>query len=189
MRIKIFRVWALVLVLFMAACQSTPDSEIVVNKNQENLIDKAADPSKGTGMLAEKLGVPAEFKLESKTAGKLKLQANAKVIVPEANQIPILRVKASDFSQEQVKAYFDYLCKGLVMNKSKTEITKSEIEERILQFQKEIADSTSNKQQKESLEKEVKRLQEQYEVAPESIPDVPADGMLGDWRNEKSLYR
>lgn len=170
---------ALIMVIPLMACQATPDVAVVGNKDQNNMIDKATQSGGVTGTVKERTKAPENFKTTAKTDGKMSVESDAKVVVPNVNKVPIKRVDAANFSAEQVKAYFDYLCKGVDMYNEKAEMTKAEVEEQILWIQKLIADDkSSDDSYKKSLKQELDKLKEQHKTAPETVPDVKADGLL-----------
>ena len=102
-------------------CQQTPEAPIMVQKDADTFIEKAqaapetANPDQSPSLRAQ-TGA-AEWVEYSETAldGRLAIQVNAPVILPDAAAMPVLRVKAVDFSEEIAKAFFDKLCGDDVM--------------------------------------------------------------------------
>lgn len=110
---------ALMAVVFaLAACQSTPDKPVVVQKDMEQMIEKAdaSDAAEETpGMtIKERVGAPETFVYEN-TKGNFTVNANAPVFVPDADSMPIIRVRQGEFTQEQVSAYWDALVGDTVL--------------------------------------------------------------------------
>lgn len=179
MKNRVFVSITLLLVLLMTACQPTPESQIVKNKDQGQLIDKASDTNNMSSSLEDRADAKGEFKLEPKSYGTLKIQADAKIFMPDAKKLPIVRVEAADFSQEQITAYFDYFCSGLEMYKERSQTIKSDIEFQILR-NKELIAATMGEDKKfeENMLAQIERLEEAYAAAPESIPDERSDGTI-----------
>lgn len=112
----------------VAACQKTPESPIVIGKNLDRLLEKA----QGTENMSEKttqprtetseheanifitnLGIPQNLKLESISAkGKLLVHTDASIILPQADKIPIARVKMSRLANDTVKRLVEVLFEG-----------------------------------------------------------------------------
>ncbi len=107
------------LTIFMAlpsftACQKTPESPIVVGNNTEQMIKNAQRETDNTQTnrpeanavdLYTRLGAPEVYsgELVSK-GGRLHVFADAKVFLPE-NEMPIVRVKPTEFTKEQAQNY------------------------------------------------------------------------------------
>ena len=112
----------------VAACQKTPESPIVIGKNLDRLLEKA----QGTENMSEKntqprtetsehetnmfimnLGIPQNLKLESISAkGKLLVHTDASIILPQADKMPIARVKMSRLANDTVKRLVEVLFEG-----------------------------------------------------------------------------
>lgn len=101
------------LTLFMlistAACQPTPEQDIVVGKDTDRLIENAAKdtsapfPSDASGCdLYERIGAPETYSAELVSkGGKLTVHVDADVELPDC-EIPIYRLRATEFNAEQV---------------------------------------------------------------------------------------
>ncbi len=96
------------------ACQKTPESPIVLGNNTEQMIENAQRETDNTQMnrpeanavdLYTRLGAPEVYsgELVSK-GGRLHVFADAKVFLPE-NEMPIVRVKPTEFTKEQAQNY------------------------------------------------------------------------------------
>ena len=117
-----------VMAIGAAACQKTPESPIVIGKNLDRLLEKA----QGTENMSEKttqprtetseyetnifimnLGIPQNLKLESISAkGKLLVHTDASIILPQADKMPIARVKMSRLANDTVKRLVEVLFEG-----------------------------------------------------------------------------
>lgn len=146
---------ALMFLGLLCGCQKTPDESIVVGKNLDQLLEKAqatadvtSDTAKSEEALVEdkqdtiitSLGVPESLKEEIASAqGKLHVYTDASISLPQADELPITRVKMSCFTNdtaEQIvetlftgaqtisddlsllpKTYYDNIVKDLIANK------------------------------------------------------------------------
>ena len=174
--------------VFLTACQPTPEEKIVVGKDQEEMIAAAVQtPPPGQEEesipLAERLGVPERYVAES-TKDKLIIKADAQVVFPDTENVPMYRVTAADFTQEQtdrfIKALFgdeplyEYQAGMKVM-------TKAEIEEMLLIWRQRKASTKgefSTEEGQEWCESVIEIFEKQYQTAPEENNVVPSDGKL-----------
>ena len=127
-----------VMALGAAACQKTPESPIVVNKNAENLIEKAAGDS--TGPLREQVLAPDVMDIETKTE-HFSVIAHAAVKLPQTDTIPMILVKKGMFSQETVNRLWQMLIGDRAMYRPHTDAdrTKEELEQAIILKQSDIS--------------------------------------------------
>lgn len=175
---------ALMVSSLLTGCRHTPEAPIVVQKDADTFIEKAQATPELDGQiqlpsLREKTRAE-EYVEYSETAldGRLAIQVDAPVILPDAAAMPVLRVKAVDFSEEIAKAFFDKLCGGDVMMDASIRRTKSEIEKEILENEKlkmseEYIDDPVGQKQFDLINAELKK---QYLTAPESSDPVQVDG-------------
>ena len=100
--IVITLVGAICLLLF-AGCQATPKKPAVMGKDLEQMLALATSEQETAGSLEERLDVPKrdESYVED-TKSKFKVTIDADIILPEADAIPIIRVKAQPFGQPMV---------------------------------------------------------------------------------------
>lgn len=167
---------ALMVSSLLTGCRHTPEAPIVVQKDADTFIEKAQATPELDGQiqlpsLREKTRAE-EYVEYSETAldGRLAIQVNAPVILPDAATMPVLRVKAVDFDQEIAKAFFDKLCGDDVMMDASIRRTKSEIEREILENEKlKISeDYIDDSQAQEMFDQMNAELKKQYLTAPES---------------------
>lgn len=102
----------------LVACQATPEKPAVVKKDTERLIEQAAgtkETETGTTKIGvTQLGIP-EGRATYETAelsGKLKITADAEVIVPDTDAMPIVKASQGLFTQEQITGMFNLLFPG-----------------------------------------------------------------------------
>ena len=88
MKKMISAILALGILLTLAACQATPDEELIVQKDTERMVEQAADESAGTKV--SKLKVPDGNYIYSTSVadGRLTINVDASVTVPESEKIP-----------------------------------------------------------------------------------------------------
>ena len=119
---------ALAILFLLTACQATPDAPIVVQKDMEQMLEKAQGteniPEKSTQPRTETsehkasifitiLGIPQNLKLESISAkGKLLVHTDASIILPQADKMPIASVKMSRLANDTVKRLVEVLFVG-----------------------------------------------------------------------------
>ena len=183
---RIFIILAAVVIIFsLAACQTTPDDPVVIQKDLEQMIEKAQETEsvlETPGIsLREQTDAPETLTLEN-TEGNFTLSVDAAVTVPDADKMPIIRVKAGEFLQEQVSAMWDALVGDTVMVEPQTQMTKSEIEEQLVIYRRSLARLDQNEPGYEEslgmLEGTITYLESIYEAAPEVIEEKPADSTL-----------
>lgn len=174
--------------LLPAGCQPTPEQPIVMQKDMEQMLEKAQDTqSPGQEQtLAERYGIPERLTEEwSGADGKLSIRIDAPITVPE-HAMPIVRVRAEGFSQETATALFHHFMDGktaMTYNPGPHVMTKADIEATILLYKQQIADGTIEAQQMmtpEEAEEEIRRLEEEYRTAPAAADDEPvvSDGAM-----------
>lgn len=172
---------AVLLLMSMAACQATPDKDIVIGKSLDDMIDKATETSEsnqsasGT-MLKEKLGAMDTYTKELQaTNAKVMINVDAKVIIPEATAAVVQRVEKNKFTQDQVDVLIEQLVKGKIYTGDSYQLTKSEIQNQILKMQAAIAKEADAKD-KNMEEAILEDLQWQLETAPETVTKTPSSG-------------
>jgi len=171
------------LLCVFCGCQKTPETPIVVGKNQKTMIEKAKEKQETTEKpkeeteelveepeiseeeirLRETLGIPERY-VKTMESDKLKVVIDAEVNVPAKSKFPIARVKGVNFTQEQVTAFYDALCGDVLMYPAE-EMTKEEIEARVIEFQQKIA-SAKDENEAKLWEEAIKEEQKYYADAP-----------------------
>ncbi len=181
----------LLLTLVMAACQSTPQDSIVKGKNLDKMIDEATKPTASQtaaqgNNLAAKLGAATNYTKELVDAkGKVKIHVNANVVIPDAQSVSVQRVERWNFTQEQVDTLVKQLVKGELFSGDDFKMTKSEIQQKILEIQaaQSKLDPNSNeslnpKSGKQMMEYQLADLQEQLKTAPDTVTKTPITSKL-----------
>lgn len=96
-----------ILFLALIGCQPTPDMPVIVGKDSAALLEKAEVREEASAPinLAERLDIPITYSTELKSkGGQLTVYVDASVIVP-SSEIPIIRVKPTDFSIQQIERF------------------------------------------------------------------------------------
>lgn len=164
-----------------AGCQKTPESPIVVGKDQQIMIEKAAEtlpPEVEKLPLTERYAVKEHLeKSVTELDGKLVIEVDADISVPAVDKLPIVTVKPANFSQDTIYALFGILCGDTAMYRGRNEYTKAEIDEILVTLKKELAE-TSDEYALMEINDRILDFEKQYANAPENFEDVPADGTL-----------
>lgn len=195
MKKKMVSILATVLVLGLSitGCAKTPDQALVEQKNNERLEEAAKEePKDGTTLkdVAATTGTAYDFSYESED-GRVKIKADgAPVTIPAKDTIPMYHVSRGEISQAIAdKAYAYFFPKG-GYSTTGTDITKSEIDKRILEIQQTIAnyrdDAEISEEEKADIiqnnEAILESLVEERKKAPEesTLSWVPKDSHFED---------
>jgi len=175
------------MLLVFTACQPTPETPFVIGKDNEQLIEKAretaqaAEPSED---LYGALGCPRTYVLDLRNdAAQVHIRGEAKVILPEAEGLPMAYVQAARFDQETVYAFFRALTAGEPMYDIPTASPKWYIEQQIKETQARVDELAARGRSEDefkirALQDEITRLQQAYGKAPEEVALIPNDGTL-----------
>ena len=169
---------ALVLTAVSAGCRNAAETP-AARTNTEQLVAQAAASTKSDDRpLSEQLGAPERYATELTGAGgKLTISIDAPLVLPQGN-LPILRVQAAEFTQEQVTKAFLTLCGDTPMFLSSDVMTKSEIESAIAAHEKNLEDESLQQADRDFEEQMIAELQKAYPSAPETKEQVATDGAL-----------
>lgn len=130
---------ALLVMGVLAGCQKTPESPIVVQKNLDKLVENFGQNGMedDSQSLATRLDVPEklQMQLESK-GGKLKINVDAFITLPDTNQMPMIRVGHAQFNEQDARRYADVLLKdAMPLDPFHTPQTKAQIQKSIASLQ------------------------------------------------------
>ena len=179
-------VLALSTLFMLTACQSTPEQDIVAQKDVDRMIEAAETENAESDLsITEQYDIPDHYEYETtELDGRFTLDVDADVIVPNVSAMPIARVQATDFTQEQVSGVFNTLCGDAEMWNAheQGELTKSEIESMILEFQKDLSDESylqnTDETKLEADRSQLEYLQSIYDQAPETMEKTQSYGEL-----------
>ncbi len=181
--------------LFSAGCQKTPEEAIVKGKSSEELLQKAAAETGGT--LAERLDAPERYEAAfSNVSGELQVTVDADVTVPDAEAVPIIRVRPANITQAQVDVLMDKLVQGTLYDPGTPE-TKAEIADKIVAARQKLAEGPSEEDAgttyvsedgpmtyEEYMQYVIDILMEQYEAAPETAEKTVSTGQLSAFADD-----
>ena len=183
--------------VILVACQATPDEPVVIQKDLEQMIEQgmeqkstASPESEEEGMdysaLCAHYGVPERFQKDFTDQG-VAVHADIAIELPETTAIPMGRVEAAKFSQDQVYALFNALCGDTPMYVVPETLDKAHYQDMILEYQALLAAAT-NAYAVDALNSQIDELIDLYEAAPDSMNIVLTDGTLTarDVRQEKT---
>ena len=179
--------------LLLAGCAKSPENDIVTQKNTEALVSKAVQEEENRKPLAEnKEEAPEHYAWSyDNKDGTLHMEADADVALPEAETIPMYRLRCTGFTQEEVTGIYDYLFEGQeTYTMEGNDFTKAKCEERIVELRRrleELEQDTENdpgyiEQEKETAQQQIDDLTAQYDSLPEEsqLKKVPVDSTLTD---------
>jgi hypothetical protein len=171
---------AVVMLIPLTACQKTPDEELIAEKDTERMVEQAVAQKNGTPL--NSLGIPDEHYIYNSIGvdGKLRIQVDAEIKVPEVETIPIIRASMGLFTQEQATGIFNFLFPN---EKPKYDFgqveTKVDLEQALLQMKKNLANGNYEGNSKEQYEAMIVAIEKAYVDAPESAPEGNvSDGTL-----------
>lgn len=176
----------IILTMGLSACQKNPDSSIVVNKDLDKLIEKAQDGESAVGMADMKKYDTYQTTLEDESLG-VTVNVDAKVDIPETDQMSVIRVKQKTISQELLDQVKEELVGDETLydgNLLETRI-RSDIEAEISSLQASIKEIEQQEPEnaegyREEYQQMINELQEEYENAPAEISWIgnESDGLI-----------
>ena len=181
------------IVLLFSACQQVPEAP-EAQQDLERLIENAQkgdaiNAGGGSGQsLADQYGIPGTYAYDAQSAdGKLNIHVDAVVTVPKGNAMPIYRVKAGEFSQETVDAFFQALCGDVDMWVDSGQRTKEQISDQIGSIHNRIAqiqDDPKSADEVARANEALTILEEMQKNAPDTLAEDRSDGQLGELTKE-----
>lgn len=171
---KIFILFLTIIITlaFLTACQNTPEKPVVIQKDLEQMIEKAQT----TPEISQPAELPEHFTDEiTDDAKNVTVKIDAAVLLPKANAIPVLRVEKGEITQEITDILIDKLVHGqLYKSDADGQFDKTSIQDQILLLQSKLADGqVSDRQTVQNL---IGELQQKYELAP--ADPVPISGQF-----------
>lgn len=184
----------LFMLLSAAACQPTPEQAVVVKKDMERMVEKAGNADIGVKLSDMDVSEGRYTYSATGAGGKLRINVDASVSLPEADGIPILRVAESGFSQEMVTGIFNFLYPNRKPYNVVTHtITKAEVEEMLLRYKKMQADGSYDKDfyTEEQWQRKIDETEMWLKNVPETANDgvsYISDGTMTRFDDGKSVY-
>ena len=179
---KIIMVICLISIFLFSACQATPESPVIISKNDGKLEEKIEENLTEDQFVVD--DSISKWVETITTDNGIKIDMDADVIVPETTQFPVIRVKPRGFTDEEIKKAVNYLSNGADIYKNTTyEMTKERITEYILNAKKQV--SELEKSTSVSAQNKVDYLNEQISMNQDYYASAPTEAELG--KTEVSL--
>lgn len=181
----------MVMTITLSACQSSPDSSIVKNKDLDNMIEEAQNTENGSSNV-EDIGNYDTYQTTIQDESlHVSVNVDAKVDIPETSQMSVLRIRQKKIDQELLDKVKEELVKGKTLYDGSIMdvMTRSTLEEAIKSLKMEMKeieagayglDEESIQDRKEEYQRHIDEMQEEYESAPSELPweNYPTDGMI-----------
>lgn len=122
--------------LALSACQKTPDSPIVVGKDNEKLIEKAVASSDTP------FSAPSRYSADeplTNPQGSLTVNVDAAVIVPNSDELSTARVEKHLFTEAECQTYITALFDSQATYSGDVFETKAYYQQTILEWQRQLA--------------------------------------------------
>ena len=190
------------LAVSLTACQKSPDSSLVVNKDMDKLVEAAQNTETATGMEDFKEYDSYQTTIQDENLG-IDVTVDAKVDIPETNQMSVIRVGQTKITQELLDKVKENLFDGqTVYDGSVLSVRKrSDIEQQIQELKSQLANLESGNYSQEELDavggdlelarqnaevmktelqERINDLQTAYENAPATVDlqDYISDGQI-----------
>ena len=184
---------------FTTACQPTPEQEVVMNKNTDLVEDviaanSAADTSdleEDKQTIAEQIGAAdGHLTMQITPGDQVTIDVDADIVIPEFDQMPMVRVKPENFSQAQFDAFIAYLTGGLPIYYQDRDttggiFTQEEIMTILTRIQEFLANKDLPGNIRSPWEYMVGELKKEYDNAMSQADEELYDGTLSVPENEE----
>lgn len=170
------------LFVFMVACQPTPTETVVIEKDTERMVEQAGEEEHGT-RIETILGNTNRVELHAVgLEGRLTINVDASVEVPNTDYMPILRVIPGYFTQESVSGIFNYLYPSQKPYDLTGSVpTKKDYEADLLRLKQQLSDESYKEDgySEEEFLSVIADMQALYDAAPtESQSPKISDGQM-----------
>ena len=177
--------------LLLTGCAENPDSDIIIHKDMEKLIDEAQQTDASKAEVAD-FQQYDHYTVDLENEGlHVTVHADADVDIPQAEKLSVFRVKQHTFTDADIEpfrqAFFGdaQLYDGILMSQE----TKADLEPQIANCRERLNELTAREPKTDGeahdreimmqeCQKELNALQERYENAPFEASLVPTDGKL-----------
>lgn len=177
--------------LLLTGCAENPDSDIIIHKDMEKLIDEAQQTDASKAEIAD-FQQYDHYTADLENEGlHVTVHADADVDIPQAEKLSVFRVKQHTFTNADIEpfrqAFFGdaQLYDGILMSQE----TKADLEPQIANCRERLDEVTARETHNEDeahdreimmqeWQKELNALQERYEAAAFEPALVPSDGRL-----------
>ena len=181
---KIIVLSTVLLFVFLSGCQATPEQAVVVQKDTEEMLEMARaeqdeEDQSDVQMLRDKLSAPESVQDTINVEdGKLVVNIDTEVLVPEKSNIQIISARPMDFPQAFVNQMIDVLFGDTLLHEANYTMTKAEIEYSMLQLERLKSEYEDEPDEIAYIAEKIKALNEEYNDAPEAVEKIAADGRL-----------
>ena len=178
------RLLQIVMIFSLILCCSCKDTLQINEKRFTRLISQAekASPNRDSS-LSERYGIPKQYQSAYSFAkGKVSLNIDAIITIPDVQCVPILKAKKACFSQPQTKALFNALSANHTWwYRTGDILVRSEIEQEIKSLRESLLQNSGG--ETSNAETRLSHLERIYEAAPESTRCI---GMLAPYETINS---
>lgn len=164
---------------FTTGCQATPEDKVILQKDAqefEEAIAKTPVPEKEYDAPEKYTG---SFSCKDE---KVKVSMDAEIVVPDVLNYPVIRIEPAEVTTDMMKTGVAVLLEGKPVYPPKTQLTKADIENEILNLRQALADPANSKsdglqsddpeavaQTKKLFEDRIKIYEELYDTAPDKL--------------------
>lgn len=156
------------IVLLFGGCQPTPTEEYTMKKDTERMLDQAGITEDGTAI--SDIGIPnGKYVYEAAdTSGRLHIKADAKIIVPAVEKLPVARVSRGRFTIRDLENLSHILGVGGIPVSQDTSFPKEYYLPQLNQLMEMRQNGKLDKYSSvEELDKAIRELMEKVAQAPE----------------------
>ena len=156
------------IVLLFGGCQPTPTEEYTMKKDTERMLDQAGITEDGTAI--SDIGIPnGKYVYEAAdTSGRLHIKADAKIIVPAVEKLPVARVSRGRFTIRDLENLSHILGVGGIPVSQDTSFPKEYYLPQLNQLMEMRQNGKLDKYSSvEELDKSIRELMEKVAQAPE----------------------
>jgi len=160
----------LIMLFSLTSCQKTHESIIVTGKNNDLMLKIASGNEKEKRTIFEMLNIPERMTLKTtNSTGNICVNADADIILPDTNSIPIVKVRGRNFTQEEADRIIEYFIGDAAFN-NRFETGYTYEEEKLMYWMEELSKETDPVKRKF-----LQRDNDKFKSAGITIPDKPHD--------------
>lgn len=164
------------IVLLFGGCQPTPTEEYTMKKDTERMLDQAGITEDGTAI--SDIGIPnGKYVYEAAdTSGRLHIKADAKIIVPAVEKLPVARVSRGRFTIRDLENLSHILGVGGIPVSQDTSFPKEYYLPQLNQLMEMRQNGRLDKYASmEELDNAIRELMDKMEQAPETAQAIEHD--------------
>ncbi|MCD8052623.1 MAG: DUF6034 family protein [Lachnospiraceae bacterium] len=183
-------------VFCLTACQAAPETDVVQNKNEGILESKIADTDRTED--AETAGDDTEDETGQTDAGTwtesfegdtgITVTVDAEVSADNPDYNRVYRITPHEIEAEEIKEWVQHFFGDIVPCEPVSELSKTEIEEKIIQYRQWIQEAEENEEADvESLQSILNDYLDMYETAPETVEKKETDWTFHPWEYYQNM--